>query len=235
MLLGRGWKAFARAHNLEDGHILRFKLAKDNMLSVKFYGRSGLSNKVWDLPERKQPIYSEISSEIFITYLSCHDTSPRGAWVLCRGLRSPASRRLYFPGNFPSDKARARVEHLVGKFAFGMTNLLGKLVESWTPLASSDGDTIARQFTSFVGEHTHRPTGCCGWYDYNSSEELPDTQEDLFGDGFSGLDVGLEKDGDDDMENVQNDTDHDKSREVHDGDTNDKASPAVSASEGGNA
>ncbi|KAE8811140.1 L-ascorbate oxidase-like protein [Hordeum vulgare] len=42
MLLGRGWKAFARAHSLEDGHILCFKLAEDNMLSVKFYGRSGV-------------------------------------------------------------------------------------------------------------------------------------------------------------------------------------------------
>ncbi|KAE8818369.1 l-ascorbate oxidase-like protein [Hordeum vulgare] len=40
MLLGRCWKAFARAHNLEDGHVLRFKLAEDNMLPVKFYGRS---------------------------------------------------------------------------------------------------------------------------------------------------------------------------------------------------
>ncbi|KAE8820097.1 l-ascorbate oxidase-like protein [Hordeum vulgare] len=40
MLLGRGWKAFARAHNLEDGHVLRFKLSEDDMLSVKFYGRS---------------------------------------------------------------------------------------------------------------------------------------------------------------------------------------------------
>ncbi|KAE8796385.1 l-ascorbate oxidase-like protein [Hordeum vulgare] len=38
MLLGRG----ARAHGLEDGHILRFKLAEENMLSVKFYGRSGV-------------------------------------------------------------------------------------------------------------------------------------------------------------------------------------------------
>ncbi|KAE8820115.1 l-ascorbate oxidase-like protein [Hordeum vulgare] len=37
MLLGRGWKAFARAHNLEDGHVLHFKPAEDNMLSVKFY------------------------------------------------------------------------------------------------------------------------------------------------------------------------------------------------------
>ncbi|KAE8774153.1 L-ascorbate oxidase-like protein [Hordeum vulgare] len=42
MLLGRGWKAFARAHSLKDGHILRFKLAEENMLSVKFYGRSGV-------------------------------------------------------------------------------------------------------------------------------------------------------------------------------------------------
>ncbi|KAI4994165.1 hypothetical protein ZWY2020_029213 [Hordeum vulgare] len=42
MLLGRGWKAFARAHNLEDGHILCFKLAEDNMLSVMFYGCSGV-------------------------------------------------------------------------------------------------------------------------------------------------------------------------------------------------
>ncbi|KAE8799604.1 l-ascorbate oxidase-like protein [Hordeum vulgare] len=42
MLLGRGWKAFAHAHNLEDGHILRFKQAEDNMLSLKFYGHSGV-------------------------------------------------------------------------------------------------------------------------------------------------------------------------------------------------
>ncbi|KAE8820511.1 l-ascorbate oxidase-like protein [Hordeum vulgare] len=40
MLLGRCWKAFARAHSLEDGHVLRFKLAEDNMLSIKFYGCS---------------------------------------------------------------------------------------------------------------------------------------------------------------------------------------------------
>ncbi|KAE8781111.1 l-ascorbate oxidase-like protein [Hordeum vulgare] len=42
MLLGRGWKAFARTHSLEDGHVLRFKLAKNDMLSIKFYGRSGV-------------------------------------------------------------------------------------------------------------------------------------------------------------------------------------------------
>ncbi|KAE8774508.1 l-ascorbate oxidase-like protein [Hordeum vulgare] len=42
ILLGRGWKSFTRAHGLEDGHILRLKLEEDNMLSVKFYGRSGV-------------------------------------------------------------------------------------------------------------------------------------------------------------------------------------------------
>ncbi|KAE8766399.1 L-ascorbate oxidase-like protein [Hordeum vulgare] len=42
MLLGRGWKAFARTQSLQDGHILRFKLAEGNMLSVKFYKRSGV-------------------------------------------------------------------------------------------------------------------------------------------------------------------------------------------------
>ncbi|KAI5005511.1 hypothetical protein ZWY2020_032754 [Hordeum vulgare] len=42
MLLGRGLKAFARAHSLEDGHVLRFKLAEDDMLSVRFYGSLGV-------------------------------------------------------------------------------------------------------------------------------------------------------------------------------------------------
>ncbi|KAE8795726.1 L-ascorbate oxidase-like protein [Hordeum vulgare] len=42
MLLWRGWKTFARAHSLEDGHILRFKLPDENMLSVKFYERRGV-------------------------------------------------------------------------------------------------------------------------------------------------------------------------------------------------
>ncbi|KAE8790476.1 l-ascorbate oxidase-like protein [Hordeum vulgare] len=42
MLLRQGWKALARAHSLEDGHILHFKLAEENMLSVKFYGRTGV-------------------------------------------------------------------------------------------------------------------------------------------------------------------------------------------------
>ncbi|KAE8793206.1 l-ascorbate oxidase-like protein [Hordeum vulgare] len=42
ILLGRGWKAFPRTHILEDGHVLRFKLAEDDMLSIKFYGRSGV-------------------------------------------------------------------------------------------------------------------------------------------------------------------------------------------------
>ena len=95
-----------------------------------------------------------------------------------------------------SAEARAPVEHLVGQFASGMTSLLGKLVEGWTILNGSDSDAVARQFTPFVAEQTHRPTGCHGRYDYNSPQELPDTQDELDGD------VGLDKDDDDDMENV---------------------------------
>ncbi|KAE8770111.1 l-ascorbate oxidase-like protein [Hordeum vulgare] len=41
LFLGRGWESFARAHNLWDVHILRFKMTGDNLLSVKLYGRSG--------------------------------------------------------------------------------------------------------------------------------------------------------------------------------------------------
>ncbi|XBI71830.1 hypothetical protein VPH35_065943 [Triticum aestivum] len=66
-------------------------------------------------------------------------------------------------------EARAPIEHLIGKFASGMTGLLGKLVEGWTSLNGSDSDAIARQFTPFVAERTHRPTSCRGRYDYNNS------------------------------------------------------------------
>ncbi|KAE8789563.1 L-ascorbate oxidase-like protein [Hordeum vulgare] len=42
LFLGRGWKSFARAHNLWDGHVLCFKLIVNNLLSVKIYGSSGV-------------------------------------------------------------------------------------------------------------------------------------------------------------------------------------------------
>ncbi|KAE8820454.1 l-ascorbate oxidase-like protein [Hordeum vulgare] len=42
MWLGHGWKAFAWAHGLEDGYVLRFKLMEAHMLVVKFYGPSGV-------------------------------------------------------------------------------------------------------------------------------------------------------------------------------------------------
>ncbi|KAI4984296.1 hypothetical protein ZWY2020_054903, partial [Hordeum vulgare] len=74
-----------------------------------------------------------------------------------------------------SHQARAPIEHLVGKFASGMTNLLGKLAEDSVALAGSDGDAVVRQFTSFVGEHIHHPTSYRGWNDYNCSQELRDT------------------------------------------------------------
>ncbi|KAE8782285.1 l-ascorbate oxidase-like protein [Hordeum vulgare] len=42
LFLGRGWTSFARAHNLWDGHVLRFKMMADNLLSVKIYWSSGV-------------------------------------------------------------------------------------------------------------------------------------------------------------------------------------------------
>ncbi|VAH85013.1 unnamed protein product [Triticum turgidum subsp. durum] len=113
-------------------------------------------------------------------------------------------------------EARAPVEHIIGQFASRMTGLLGKLVEGWTSHSGSDSDAVARQFTSFVPEHTHRPTGCRGRYDYNSSQEPSDTQDDLDGD------AGLSKDDDDDMENVQQDTSDDEHAEVRAGGNKDK-------------
>ncbi|KAF7083585.1 hypothetical protein CFC21_087361 [Triticum aestivum] len=118
-------------------------------------------------------------------------------------------------------EARAPVEHLIRQFASGMTGLLGKLVEGWTSLSGSDNDAVARQFTSFVLERTHRPTGWRGRYDYNSSQELAGTQDELDGD------AGLSKDDDDDMENVQQDTDDDKHAEVRAGGNKGKDAPDV--------
>ena len=83
-------------------------------------------------------------------------------------------------------------------------------------LNGSDSDAVARQFTPFVAERTHRPTGCRGRYDYNSSQELADTQDELDGD------AGLNKYDDDDMENVQQDTDDDEHAEVCVGDNKGK-------------
>ncbi|VAI91634.1 unnamed protein product [Triticum turgidum subsp. durum] len=118
-------------------------------------------------------------------------------------------------------EARAPVEHLIGQFASGMTGLLGKLVEGWTSLSGSDSDAVARQFTSFVPERTHRPTGCRGRYDYNSSQELADTQDELDGD------AGLSKDDDDDMENAEEETDDDEHAEVRAGANKGKDAPYV--------
>uniref|UniRef100_A0A8I7BDU5 Uncharacterized protein n=1 Tax=Hordeum vulgare subsp. vulgare TaxID=112509 RepID=A0A8I7BDU5_HORVV len=87
---------------------------------------------------------------------------------------------------------------------------------------------------SFVGEHTHRPTGCRGRYDYNSSHELPKTQEELFGDGYGGMDAGPAKDDHDDTENVQHGSGRMKSREAPAGECNRKAPDVVPPLKGGN-
>ena len=108
-------------------------------------------------------------------------------------------------------QARAPVEHLIGQFASEMTGLLGKLVEGWASLNGSDSDAVARQFTIFVPEWTHRPTGCRGRYDYNSSQEPADTQDQLYGD------AGLKQD----------DSDDDKHGEVRAGGKKGKDAPNV--------
>ncbi|KAE8801500.1 l-ascorbate oxidase-like protein [Hordeum vulgare] len=41
LLLGHGWKSFARAHNLMDWHFLCFKMIEADLLSIKKYGCSG--------------------------------------------------------------------------------------------------------------------------------------------------------------------------------------------------
>ena len=42
MYLRRGWKTFAHAHSLSEGHVLQFKLMENGLLSVKVFGRSGI-------------------------------------------------------------------------------------------------------------------------------------------------------------------------------------------------
>ncbi|KAE8809996.1 l-ascorbate oxidase-like protein [Hordeum vulgare] len=78
MLLGRVWKAFARAYNLEDGHVLRFKLAKEDMISVKFYGRSGVC----------LGCYEESSSDANCPTSSDSDEEDSGGGDVCVGLGS---------------------------------------------------------------------------------------------------------------------------------------------------
>ena len=41
MYLRRGWKTFAHAHSLSEGHVLHFKLMESGLLSIKIFGRSG--------------------------------------------------------------------------------------------------------------------------------------------------------------------------------------------------
>ena len=42
MYLLRGWKTFADAHSLSEGHVLQFKLMENSLFSVKVFGRSGI-------------------------------------------------------------------------------------------------------------------------------------------------------------------------------------------------
>ena len=42
MYLHQGWKTFAHAHSLSEGHVLHFKLMERGLLSVKVFGSSGI-------------------------------------------------------------------------------------------------------------------------------------------------------------------------------------------------
>ncbi|KAM3366497.1 hypothetical protein ACQJBY_015732 [Aegilops geniculata] len=41
MYLRRGWKTFARAHSLSEGHVCQFKLMENGLLSLKVFGHLG--------------------------------------------------------------------------------------------------------------------------------------------------------------------------------------------------
>lgn len=77
-----------------------------------------------------------------------------------------------------------------------MSNLLGKLVQCWTTLLGADGDAVASNLISLVGERTYHPTGCHGWHDDNNSQELRNTQEELFSVGSGGDGASLYKEED---------------------------------------
>lgn len=68
-----------------------------------------------------------------------------------------------------------------------MTNILGKLVQGWTGLSEGESDEVGRHFRNVVVAGASLPIGVCGRFEYNSSQEIGDTQENLFdGDSESG-------------------------------------------------
>ncbi|XP_040250727.1 uncharacterized protein [Aegilops tauschii subsp. strangulata] len=81
-----------------------------------------------------------------------------------------------------SSQARTNVEALVANFASGMSNLLGNPVQGWTAMMTGDGVEVANQFRNFVTGGTSRPIGSRGRYNYNDSQELPDSQEEFMND-----------------------------------------------------
>ncbi|KAI4987798.1 hypothetical protein ZWY2020_028556 [Hordeum vulgare] len=133
-------KAVLAADRISDTRYDKLQLMAKHVIDYSMYGGSENFSKWLD-------VHSTPSCSIEIIEQSCfHD--PFAFEFLC---------------------ARDPIEHLVGQFTSGMSNMLGKLVEGWTTLAGSDGDVVARQFTSLVGECTRRPTVFHGRYDYNNS------------------------------------------------------------------
>lgn len=133
----------------------------------------------------------------------------------------------------------SNVENLVGQFVSGMTGLLGNWVHEWTALSPADCDEVGRQFRSFVGDSTPRATSVRDRYEYNSSQEFHDNQENVFDEGGqeneeiepaddvqdAKVDMDKENEGDDDAQGAtscggdaqthgQEDTESDRAGEI---------------------
>ncbi|KAM3227980.1 hypothetical protein ACQJBY_059617 [Aegilops geniculata] len=84
-------------------------------------------------------------------------------------------------------RTRSKVKNLIGEFASGMTNILGKLVQGWTGLSEGESDEVGRIFRNVAAAGASIPIGVHGRFEYNSSQATSDTQENLFdGDSDSG-------------------------------------------------
>ncbi|KAE8811118.1 folate-biopterin transporter 1, chloroplastic-like [Hordeum vulgare] len=95
LLLGRGWKSFARAHNLWDGHVLRFKMVAANLLSVMVTQVLAEANNPCRESLRGRVLCNLSRALLPASYLGATDLagaySPAvsvrriGSWAACRG------------------------------------------------------------------------------------------------------------------------------------------------------
>ncbi|KAF7078584.1 hypothetical protein CFC21_082996 [Triticum aestivum] len=81
-------------------------------------------------------------------------------------------------------RTRSKVKNLIGEFASGMTNILGKLVQGWTGLSKGESDEVGRHFRNVAAVGASMSIGASGRFEYNSSQETGDTQKNLFDGDF---------------------------------------------------